>query len=106
MTHDRAVAAEQPESGPGATNDDGDEYVAVRRDTLEAISEMLSHTSTQWAPWHVIPADRKWFARIGVAAVIAHTLIELDPRYPKVSVARLREMQQVKRMLEAEAPKQ
>ena len=24
---------------------------------------MLSHTSTEWAPWYVIPADRKWFAR-------------------------------------------
>ena len=28
---------------------------------------MLSHTSTEWAPWHVIPADRKWFARIAAA---------------------------------------
>jgi Polyphosphate kinase 2 (PPK2) len=66
---------------------------------------MLSHTSTRWAPWYVIPADRKWFARIGVAAVIAHTLIELDPRYPTVSKARLEEMRQLKRELEAEAPK-
>jgi PPK2 family polyphosphate:nucleotide phosphotransferase len=75
-------------------------------DYQKAFSEMLSHTSTQWAPWYVIPADRKWFARIGVAAVIAHTLIELDPRYPKVSAARREEMQQIKRALEEEAPKQ
>jgi polyphosphate kinase 2 (PPK2 family) len=32
--------------------------------------EMLSHTSTPWAPWHVIPADGKWFARIAAGAVI------------------------------------
>ena len=32
-----------------------------------AFSEMLTHTSTQWAPWYVIPADRKWFARICVS---------------------------------------
>jgi PPK2 family polyphosphate:nucleotide phosphotransferase len=74
-------------------------------DYQTAFSEMLSHTSTRWAPWYVIPADRKWFARIGVAAVIAHTLIELDPRYPTVSKARLEEMRQLKRELEAEAPK-
>ena len=53
-------------------------------DYQEAFSEMLSHTSTAWAPWYVIPADHKWFARIAAGAVIAHTLIELDPRYPVV----------------------
>jgi PPK2 family polyphosphate:nucleotide phosphotransferase len=73
-------------------------------DYQKAFSEMLSHTSTQWAPWYVIPADRKWFARMSVAAVIANALIELGPRYPTVSVARRDEMQQVKRELEAEAP--
>ena len=74
-------------------------------DYQKAFSEMLSHTSTRWAPWYVIPADRKWFARIGVAAVIAQTLIELDPRYPTVSKAQRAEMKQIKRELEAEAPK-
>ena len=48
----------------------------------EAFSEMFSHTSTAWAPWYVIPADRKWFARIAAAAVIAHALIDIDPKYP------------------------
>ena len=33
-------------------------------DYQEAFSEMLSATSTEWAPWYVVPADRKWFARI------------------------------------------
>ena len=36
-------------------------------DYQKAFSEMLSHTSTEWAPWYVIPADRKWFARIAAA---------------------------------------
>src|SRR5215471_7920799 len=49
-----------------------------------AFSEMLSHTSTEWAPWYVIPADRKWFARISAGAVIANALIELNPQYPTV----------------------
>ena len=69
-----------------------------------AFSEMLSNTSTEWAPWHVIPADRKWFGRIGAAAVITHALTELDPRYPKVSKEARQELLQVKRTLEAQAP--
>src|SRR2546421_4428078 len=54
-------------------------------DYQHAFSQMLSATSTRWAPWYVIPADRKWFARICAAAVIVHTLMEIDPRYPTVS---------------------
>lgn len=54
-------------------------------DYQKAFSEMLSATSTEHAPWYVIPADRKWFARICAAAVLAHTLIDIDPRYPTVS---------------------
>ncbi|GAA2746858.1 polyphosphate kinase 2 family protein [Kitasatospora cinereorecta] len=69
-----------------------------------AFSEMLSATSTSWAPWYVVPADRKWFARICAAAVLAHTLIELDPRYPEVGKAARKELLAAKRQLEGEAP--
>jgi PPK2 family polyphosphate:nucleotide phosphotransferase len=54
-------------------------------DYQSAFSDMLTHTSTPWAPWHVIPADRKWLARIAAAGVIVEALAELDPRYPVVS---------------------
>lgn len=74
-------------------------------DYQKAISEMLSATSTHWAPWYVIPADHKWFARICAAAVIAHTLIGLDPKFPQVSDDERQELQTVKKELEAEAPK-
>jgi len=74
-------------------------------DYQRAFSEMLSATSTRWAPWYVIPADRKWFARICAAAVLAHTLIEIDPRYPEVSADRRRQLLAVKADLEREAPK-
>src|SRR6266576_2386456 len=47
-------------------------------DYQKAFSEMLSATSTPWAPWYVIPADRKWFARVCAAAAIVHTLMEID----------------------------
>jgi PPK2 family polyphosphate:nucleotide phosphotransferase len=73
-------------------------------DYQRAFSEMLSATSTRCAPWYVIPADRKWFARICAAAVLAHTLIEIDPQYPEVSHEARINLQIVRRELEAEAP--
>ena len=71
----------------------------------KAFSEMLSHTSTEWAPWYVIPADRKWFGRIGAGAVLVHTLMELDPRFPTVTTQQREALLEVKRELEAQAPK-
>jgi polyphosphate kinase 2 (PPK2 family) len=55
-------------------------------------------------PWYVIPADRKWFARICVSAVLVDTLMQIDPRFPAVSPARRQELLIVKGELEAEAP--
>ena len=74
-------------------------------DYQTAFSEMLSNTSTEWAPWHVIPADRKWFARIAAGAVIVNALMELDPQFPVVSDEARNDLQEVKKELEAEAPK-
>ena len=54
-------------------------------DYQKAFSEMLSNTSTEWAPWYVIPADHKWFARLCAGAVIANALIKIDPQFPKVT---------------------
>jgi PPK2 family polyphosphate:nucleotide phosphotransferase len=74
-------------------------------DYQAAFSEMLSHTSTRWAPWHVIPADRKWFGRIASALVLADALIDLDPQYPTVSAAARKELAKAKATLVAQAPK-
>jgi PPK2 family polyphosphate:nucleotide phosphotransferase len=74
-------------------------------DYQRAFSEMLSHTSTSWAPWHVIPADRKWFARICASAVIVDALVSLEPRYPKVSKETRRALAEARERLEAEAPR-
>jgi PPK2 family polyphosphate:nucleotide phosphotransferase len=71
-------------------------------DYQHAFSEMLSHTSTEWAPWHVVPADRKWFARIASAAAIVSALIEIDPSYPELDVGARRELEEARAELEAE----
>ena len=47
--------------------------------------EMLGHTSTEWAPWYVIPADHKWFSRVAVASIIVTKLEALGLTFPQVS---------------------
>ncbi|WP_354637852.1 polyphosphate kinase 2 family protein [Kitasatospora camelliae] len=71
-------------------------------DYQRAFSEVLSATGTEWAPWYVIPADRKWFARICAAAVLGHTLMQIDPQYPTVSPDELEALLTARRDLERE----
>jgi PPK2 family polyphosphate:nucleotide phosphotransferase len=72
-------------------------------DYQHAYSQMLTHTSTERAPWHVLPADHKWLTRICAAAAIAQTLIDIDPRYPEPNAATRQELLQARAELEAEA---
>ena len=74
-------------------------------DYQKAFSAMLSATSTDWAPWYVIPADHKWFARLCAAAIIANTLVEIDPRFPTVTAEQHTDLEETKDLLEAQAPK-
>ncbi|HJW75676.1 MAG TPA: polyphosphate kinase 2 family protein [Thermoleophilia bacterium] len=71
-------------------------------DYQEAYSRMLSATSTPWAPWQVIPADKKWFMRLAVAAVIIDALMAIDPRFPEVDEKMRADMAEAGRLLEAE----
>lgn len=52
-------------------------------DYIAAYEDALSKTSTERAPWYVIPANRKWFRNLAVADILADTLDDLDPRYPE-----------------------
>ena len=61
-------------------------------------------TSTDWAPWYVIPADRKWFAHICVSAVLVHTLTQVNPQYPAVDADEQRAEHLARQTLLAEAP--
>jgi len=73
-------------------------------DYQTAFSEMLSHTSTGWAPWYVIPADHKWFARFAAAAVLVDTLRDIDPRFPPVTEQQREALLEAKQRLEEQAP--
>ena len=50
-----------------------------------AYEAMLSRCSTEWAPWYVIPADRKWVRSAAIAAIVRNTLTEMAPSYPQPS---------------------
>ena len=71
-------------------------------DYQEAYEDVFNHTSTEWAPWYVIPADHKWFTRMAVAGIILDTLKKLKLRYPTVSKERKRELLQAREVLDAE----
>ncbi len=73
-------------------------------DYQHAYAQMLSHTSSEWAPWHVLPADHKWFTRVCAAAVIADTLIGIDPRYPVPDAATRQELMRERAALETGTP--
>jgi hypothetical protein len=53
-------------------------------------TQIAATDSGSWAPRYVIPADRKWFERLAVGLVLAHTLVEIDPRFPKVTRSTVR----------------
>jgi len=68
-------------------------------DYQKAYEEAISATSTDYAPWFIIPSDDKWFARLAIASVIHHHFDQLDLTYPKVTGAQRAELQRAKKQL-------
>ena len=66
---------------------------------MKAYEEMIQKTATEEAPWYVVPADNKWFTRVGVAAAVIETLADLNMRYPEVGKDKLKELAAAKRKL-------
>jgi PPK2 family polyphosphate:nucleotide phosphotransferase len=67
-----------------------------------AYQEVIRHTSSTAAPWHVVPADHKWFARVVIGSTIVSALDRLDLKFPKADPASLQEFKQVRQALEDE----
>jgi len=70
-------------------------YMAVYQD-------IVRHTSTPLAPWHVVPADYKWFARVVIGSAIVSALEKLDLKFPRADKASLQEFKEVRKALLAE----
>ena len=50
---------------------------------IQAYEEMLNRTSTQWAPWYVVPANANWYRNLVVATTVVEALEKLNPQFPK-----------------------
>jgi PPK2 family polyphosphate:nucleotide phosphotransferase len=64
-----------------------------------AYQDMIRHTGSRHAPWHVVPADHKWFARVVIGSTIVAALDKLDLHFPKVDKADRSEFKQVRQAL-------
>jgi PPK2 family polyphosphate:nucleotide phosphotransferase len=69
------------------------------KEYMSAYEEMLGGTSTSWAPWHVIPADHKWYTRALVARIIIATLKSLKLSYPQLTAQQQAELREAKDVL-------
>ena len=71
------------------------DYMNAYRDAIEA-------TSTEKAPWYIIPADKKWFMRLAVSEIIVKKLESMNLKYPVLPEAHKQELAEAKKMLESE----
>ena len=69
---------------------------------MAAYEDAIGNTATPEAPWYVVPADNKWFARLVVVGAMVEALERIDPKFPKVGATALREMKKVRKALLAE----
>jgi len=65
----------------------------------KAYEEAISATSKKHSPWYVIPADKKWFARLAVSEIIVREMKKLRPDYPKLSEEQLLDLEKSKQSL-------
>lgn len=68
-------------------------------DYHRAYEDMLEHTSTDYAPWYVVPADNKWYTRLVVSEVMLDLFKQLDPHTPKLSEKEESQLEKWKKVL-------
>jgi PPK2 family polyphosphate:nucleotide phosphotransferase len=71
-------------------------------DYMRAYEECLSATSSEWAPWHVIPANHKWVSRALVAHIVATSIEGLDLKYPEVTSQMRKQIEAARKQLQDE----
>ncbi len=69
---------------------------------MKCYTEMMEATSTEKSPWHIIPADKKWFTRLAVSEIIVKKLETLDLHYPVVTAEHEAELAEAKKLLDSE----
>lgn len=61
--------------------------------------EAIRETSTEYAPWHIIPADRKWFSRLLISEIIVKAMEKINPKYPKLNAEQQAQLAECRMML-------
>ena len=69
------------------------------KDYMDAYQEVLEKTSTKWAPWYIIPADKKWVTRASVSEILVSKIEELDLKYPTLTEEQMVELKKAKASL-------
>ena len=69
---------------------------------MDSYEQMIRNTATDYAPWYVIPADKKWFTRLAVSDAIIDAMEELDLKFPKVDDAKKKELAVARKVLTGE----
>ncbi len=69
---------------------------------MDAFEQCIDNTSTDWAPWYVIPSNHKWVSRALVAKILVDIIQSLGVKYPEVSPERLKQIEAAKKQLKAE----
>lgn len=80
----------------------GEHDVQIHRDYKKftnEINDMITHTSTKHAPWHIIPADDKWYAHLLMMNVILDEIKSLNVKYPKPTEEQLKAIEEAKKAL-------
>ncbi len=72
-------------------------------DYMHAYEQTIRSTATEYAPWYVVPADRKWFTRVVVASAIIDTLWSLNLRFPEVDAGARQKLRAMRQALVQEA---
>ena len=75
---------------------------ALFSDYMKAYEEAINKTSKNHAPWYVIPADKKWFARLAALQIIINALEEMNLQYPELPKEEKEALDEAKKQLEAE----
>ena len=69
------------------------------KDYMEAYQEVLEKTSTKWAPWYIIPSDKKWVTRASVSEILVARIVELGLKYPVLTEEQAAELKKAKASL-------
>jgi polyphosphate kinase 2 (PPK2 family) len=71
-------------------------------DYMDAYEEMVNETSTEWAPWYIIPADKKWVTHASVSEILVSQIEKLDLKYPTLTKEQTEALEKAKAELEKE----